>query len=158
MTKELVAIGAAITAHCQPCLEYHTAKARELGVSEENIAEAVKVGQQVQRVQKRLALRGRGLLQRFGLLPEPAFISFQAALRQLGALGFGNHAGIQRLQCLVTRLPHHQHRVVPRLVRSLSVDHVVDLVAQFSLLTPQSADQIACSSAVSVASELRFEG
>ena len=49
MTKELVAIGAAITAHCQPCLEYHTAKARELGVSEENIAEAVKVGQQVQR-------------------------------------------------------------------------------------------------------------
>ena len=49
MTKELVAIGAAITAHCQPCLEYHTAKARELGVSEENIAEAVKVGQLVQR-------------------------------------------------------------------------------------------------------------
>ena len=49
MTKELVAIGASITANCQPCLEYHTAKARELGVSDEDIVEAVKVGQLVRR-------------------------------------------------------------------------------------------------------------
>lgn len=48
-TKELVAIGAAITANCQPCLEYHTAKARELGISDEDILEAVKVSQQVRR-------------------------------------------------------------------------------------------------------------
>jgi len=48
-TTELVAIGAAITANCQPCLEYHTAKARELGVGDEDIREAVKVGQQVRR-------------------------------------------------------------------------------------------------------------
>ena len=47
ITKELVAIGAAITANCQPCLEYHTSKARELGVSDEDVAEAVKVGQLV---------------------------------------------------------------------------------------------------------------
>jgi AhpD family alkylhydroperoxidase len=47
--KELVAIGATITASCQPCLEYHTAKARELGVSHEDILEAVKVSQQVRR-------------------------------------------------------------------------------------------------------------
>jgi AhpD family alkylhydroperoxidase len=48
-TKELVAIGAAITANCQPCLVYHTAKACELGVDNEDILEAVKVGQQVRR-------------------------------------------------------------------------------------------------------------
>ena len=49
ITTELVAIGASITANCQPCLEYHTAKARELGVENEGILEAVKVGQQVRR-------------------------------------------------------------------------------------------------------------
>lgn len=48
-TRELVAIGAAITANCQPCLEYHTTKARELGVGDDDIIEAVKVGQQVRR-------------------------------------------------------------------------------------------------------------
>ena len=47
--KELVAIGAAITANCQPCLEYHTAKAREVGVSDEDILDAIKVSQQVRR-------------------------------------------------------------------------------------------------------------
>ena len=46
-TKELVAVGAAITANCQPCLEYHTAKARELGVTDDDIFEAIKVAQQV---------------------------------------------------------------------------------------------------------------
>jgi AhpD family alkylhydroperoxidase len=33
--KELIAIGASVSAHCQPCLTYHVGKARELGVSEE---------------------------------------------------------------------------------------------------------------------------
>ena len=47
--KELVAVGAAITANCQPCLEYHTAKARELGVADDDIFEAIKVAQQVRR-------------------------------------------------------------------------------------------------------------
>lgn len=48
-TRELVAIGASITANCQPCLEYHVAKARELGVDDVDIAEAVKAAQQVRR-------------------------------------------------------------------------------------------------------------
>lgn len=48
-TRELVAIGAAITANCQPCLDYHTTKARELGVDNDDMLEAVKVGQQVRR-------------------------------------------------------------------------------------------------------------
>ena len=29
-TKELIAIGASVSAHCQPCLTYHVAKAKEL--------------------------------------------------------------------------------------------------------------------------------
>jgi AhpD family alkylhydroperoxidase len=48
-TKELVAVGASIVANCQPCLEYHTAKARELGATTEDILAAVTVGQQVRR-------------------------------------------------------------------------------------------------------------
>ncbi len=46
-TKELIAIGASITANCQPCLEYHTAKARELGATTEDMLVAVAVGKQV---------------------------------------------------------------------------------------------------------------
>ncbi|MEA3224900.1 MAG: carboxymuconolactone decarboxylase family protein [Planctomycetota bacterium] len=45
--KELIAIGASITANCKPCLEYHVAKARENGVDDQEIAEAVTVGKMV---------------------------------------------------------------------------------------------------------------
>lgn len=48
-TKELIAIGASVAAHCQPCLEYHVGKSRELGIAEEEIAEAVQVGHRVAR-------------------------------------------------------------------------------------------------------------
>jgi AhpD family alkylhydroperoxidase len=48
-TKELVAVGASITANCQPCLEYHTAKARELGAATEDILAAIDIGKQVRR-------------------------------------------------------------------------------------------------------------
>lgn len=47
--KELVAIGASVAAHCQPCLKYHYAKARELGVDVTEINAAVDVGHQVSR-------------------------------------------------------------------------------------------------------------
>ncbi|HTY99288.1 MAG TPA: carboxymuconolactone decarboxylase family protein [Rhodocyclaceae bacterium] len=46
-TRELIAIGASITANCQPCLAYHTAKAQELGASGEDMLAAVDVGRQV---------------------------------------------------------------------------------------------------------------
>ncbi|MHB1034763.1 MAG: carboxymuconolactone decarboxylase family protein [Pirellulales bacterium] len=46
-TKELIAVGASIAANCQPCLEYHTAKAREGGAAEQEIAQAVEVGKLV---------------------------------------------------------------------------------------------------------------
>ncbi len=46
-TKELIAIGASVSAHCQPCLEYHVVKAREAGVSDELIGDAIAVGEMV---------------------------------------------------------------------------------------------------------------
>jgi AhpD family alkylhydroperoxidase len=48
-TKELIAIGASISANCQPCLEYHTGKAREYGLNETDIKEAIEVGKLVRR-------------------------------------------------------------------------------------------------------------
>lgn len=47
--KELIAIGASITAHCQPCLVHHVGKAREMGISEGEIREAVNMGQKVEK-------------------------------------------------------------------------------------------------------------
>jgi AhpD family alkylhydroperoxidase len=44
---ELVAIGAAIAANCEPCFKYHFDHARKLGVSTEDIARAVKTAQTV---------------------------------------------------------------------------------------------------------------
>ncbi len=46
-TKELVAVGASLTANCQPCLEYHVRKARESGAAQKDILEAVAVGRKV---------------------------------------------------------------------------------------------------------------
>ena len=48
-TKELIAIGASIGAHCQPCLTYHVAKAKEMGIGESEIREAVAVGHMVEK-------------------------------------------------------------------------------------------------------------
>lgn len=48
-TKELVAIGASVTANCQPCLQYHLAEARRFGAGEQEIADAIEVGKQVRR-------------------------------------------------------------------------------------------------------------
>ena len=45
--QELVAIGAAIAANCEPCFKYHFDKARKLGVSKEDMARAVTTGQTV---------------------------------------------------------------------------------------------------------------
>ena len=44
VAKELVAIGASVAANCHPCMDHHLAKCDELGVSREEVAEAVKVG------------------------------------------------------------------------------------------------------------------
>ncbi len=47
--KELIAIGASVSAHCQPCLTYHVEKARELGIDDEQIRAAIETGQMVER-------------------------------------------------------------------------------------------------------------
>ena len=47
--KELIAIGASVTAHCQPCLKYHLEQAVALGASMEEIQEAISVGKTVEK-------------------------------------------------------------------------------------------------------------
>ncbi len=47
--KELIAIGASITANCQPCLQYHVNKALENGADNLEIIEAIGVGKAVRK-------------------------------------------------------------------------------------------------------------
>jgi len=46
-TKELIAVGAAISANCQVCIEYHTAKARRMKIDEDEIQQAIEVGKKI---------------------------------------------------------------------------------------------------------------
>ncbi len=48
-TIELIAVGASITANCQPCLRYHAKKALENGAEEQEIAEAIEIGRMVRK-------------------------------------------------------------------------------------------------------------
>ena len=48
-TKELIAVGVSAGVHCQPCLDFHVNKARELGIAAEMIAEAIEVGFMVEK-------------------------------------------------------------------------------------------------------------
>lgn len=48
-TKELIAIGAAVTANCQACLKYHIDKARQQGADQQQITAAVGVGKAVRK-------------------------------------------------------------------------------------------------------------
>ncbi len=47
--KELIAIGASVSANCQPCVKYHVDKAYELAVDEDEIRQAIEVGQMVRK-------------------------------------------------------------------------------------------------------------
>lgn len=49
LTKELIAVGASITANCRPCLQYHVAKARESGADDEEITMAIAVAKAVRK-------------------------------------------------------------------------------------------------------------
>lgn len=48
-SRELVAVGASVTANCLSCLEYHVGKARESGAAEDEIQEAIDVGKMVRK-------------------------------------------------------------------------------------------------------------
>ncbi len=61
--KELVAMGAAAAANCDPCMDYHLAKCDELGIGRDEVAAAVKVGLMVNRgAENRIRKKARELL------------------------------------------------------------------------------------------------
>ena len=47
--RELIAVGTAIGANCHNCLQHHAAKAREQGIPDHEIAEAIEVGRAVRK-------------------------------------------------------------------------------------------------------------
>ncbi len=47
--KELIAIGASVSANCHPCIKYHIAKARAMKIDEAEIQQAVEVGKMVRK-------------------------------------------------------------------------------------------------------------
>lgn len=47
--KELVAIGASAAVNCHPCIDYHLAECRRLGIENEEIKAAIEVGLKVSR-------------------------------------------------------------------------------------------------------------
>ncbi len=48
--KELVAVGAAVAGNCIPCLEWHFKKCIELGISKNEIEEAIEMANIVKNV------------------------------------------------------------------------------------------------------------
>ena len=48
-TRELIAVGASITANCQPCLHLHVEKARKCGAGPEEVAAAIEIGNRVRK-------------------------------------------------------------------------------------------------------------
>ncbi len=46
-TEELIALGASVSAHCLPCIDYHLKQAKKLGISNKDIHDAVRVGLEV---------------------------------------------------------------------------------------------------------------
>ncbi len=65
--RELIALGAAIAASCEPCLKYHTKKAVEVGLTHAQMREAIAVGR---RVKEGSAKNILDLAEK--LVPEPA--------------------------------------------------------------------------------------
>ncbi|MGD2093644.1 MAG: carboxymuconolactone decarboxylase family protein [Phycisphaerales bacterium] len=47
--KELIALGASVSANCHPCVKHHIKKARELKIDEAEIQEAIDVGKIVRK-------------------------------------------------------------------------------------------------------------
>ena len=48
-TETLIAIGASVAAHCQPCLQHHVAHAQDLGIANDQIRHAIQIGRMVGR-------------------------------------------------------------------------------------------------------------
>lgn len=54
--RELVALGAAMGSNCVPCIEYHVPKAREAGLTDAQIRDAVRLADRVRKVPARKVL------------------------------------------------------------------------------------------------------
>jgi AhpD family alkylhydroperoxidase len=54
--RELVALGAAMGSNCIPCMEYHIPAARNAGLSDARIADAVRLADKVRQVPARKVL------------------------------------------------------------------------------------------------------
>lgn len=72
--RELVAIGAAVAANCEPCLKYHVRKAREGSLTDDQLRAAVPVARKVKEIPARLILEAADRLLAPGerTSPEPA--------------------------------------------------------------------------------------
>jgi AhpD family alkylhydroperoxidase len=46
--QELIALGASAAAHCQPCMQHHLAKAKKLGLSGDEIQQAIEIGRMIE--------------------------------------------------------------------------------------------------------------
>ncbi len=55
--QELVALGAAIASNCVPCIEYHIPEARNAGLSDAQIKQALKIAEKVRRVPARAVMQ-----------------------------------------------------------------------------------------------------
>ena len=53
-SEELIAIGAAMGANCEPCLRYHVRQATEAGCTQEELRRAVAIAQSVKETPARL--------------------------------------------------------------------------------------------------------
>ena len=47
--RELIAVGASVTANCQPCLKLHVEKALTFGASPREVLDAVEIGNRVRK-------------------------------------------------------------------------------------------------------------
>lgn len=54
--RELVALGAAMGSNCMSCIEYHIPEARQAGLTDAQIAEAIRLGDEVRQVPARKVL------------------------------------------------------------------------------------------------------
>jgi len=50
VVKELVAIAASVAGRCQPCLRHHLEKEKQLGITKQQVEEAIDVGRKVNSV------------------------------------------------------------------------------------------------------------
>jgi AhpD family alkylhydroperoxidase len=86
--KELAAIGASIGANCRPCIEHHVPAGREAGLSEDDLAEAVRTARSVRdQAVKLFRARVDELLGQAGTSPEPAPLAENSRNHELVAAG-----------------------------------------------------------------------